>query len=153
MPERLPGMGKPERSILLIGGSILALVIVAVVIVLTFGSPDVQNYPPDSPEGTVQRYLTAIHDGDDQAAMALLSARALREMGGSAFPGRFYCPPQEGRRIRVSRVERGDERATVYLSIQQLSGSGLSLDRSTWEYSVRLVMEDGWKIDDAYFCG
>jgi hypothetical protein len=146
-------VGKPERTILMIGATVLALVAVAVIIVLAFGSPDVEEFPADTPEGSVQRYLAAVHAGDDEAAAALVTERALSEMGGSAYPNRFHCPSPEGRRVRVARVERGEQRSTVYLSIQQTTGSGLSLDRSSWEYSVRLVLDDGvWKIEDPYFC-
>lgn len=146
-------MGRPERSIIALGGGIVILVLIAFAIVLAFGSPEVQEFPPDSPEGTVQRYLRALHDGDDEAALDLLSERARREIDRNGYPHPYYCPRQDGRTIRVARVDRGDQRATVVLSIQDLRGSGLSFDRSTWEYPVRLVFEnDEWKIDDTYVC-
>jgi hypothetical protein len=146
-------VGKPERTILMIGACILAIVVVAVVIVLAFGSPDIEVFPADTPEGSVQRYLAAVNEGDEEAAKALLTRRALSQMDETTYPGRFYCPPQEGRRVRIARVDRGEQRATVFLSIQHTTGSGLSLDRSSWEYSVRLALEDDlWKIDDPYFC-
>jgi hypothetical protein len=148
-------LARPERTILAIGGGILALVGAAVIIVLVFGSPDPEEFPPDSPEGTVQRYLRAVHDGDADTARAMLSERAEREMPAESFERGYYCPSSTstGRRVRIARVDRGEQRSTVYLSIQRTSGSGLSFNRSTYEQSVRLVREDGvWKIDDPWFC-
>lgn len=146
-------MGQPERSILAIGAGVLAVVLIAVVIVLTFGSPDVEHFPPDSPAGTVQRYLNALRERDYETAESLLSARARRQVPADEFRRIIFCPPQDGRRVRALTTVETDSRATVTLSIEQISGTGLRFERYTYEQTVSLVREDGqWKIDDPYFC-
>lgn len=146
-------MGKPERVMLAIGGGVLAIVLVAVAIVLVVGSPDVEDYPPDSPPGTVQRYLLAARERDRDAIMALVSARVRRQFEDFERSDLPYCPASDGRRVRVRRVDERGDRATVILIVEQISGSGLRLDRYSYEQPVNLVREDGeWKIDDPYFC-
>lgn len=145
-------MNGPDRTVLAIGGGILAIVIVAVVVVLAIGEPDVTEYPADTPEGTVQRYLRAVYDGDDVEARELVSARVDSEMGDNP-PGRLYCRQSDGHQVRIDGVEAGDQRATVRLEIEDVSGSGLNFDRYSSDRSVVLVFEDGgWKIDEPYFC-
>lgn len=146
-------MGKPERTILAIGGGVLAIVLLAVTVVLVFGAPDVEEFPADSPPGAVQRYLNALHARDYDAAEALLSARVLREFNRDEINRVSYCPTQEGRRVRVVRTDQGADRATVVLMVEHVSGSGLSFDRYSYEQTVALVREDDiWKIDEPYFC-
>lgn len=146
-------MGKPERAILAIGGGVLALVLVAVAVVLLLGSPDVDRFPPDTPPGTVQRYLNALQDRDYDTAESLLSARVRREFSENEFRRVAFCPPQDDRRVRVLHADESESRATVTLSIEQISGSGLHFERYSYEMVASLVREDGeWKIDDPYFC-
>lgn len=145
-------MKGPDRAVLAIGGCVLAIVVVAVVVVLAIGEPDMAEYPAGTPEGTVQRYLRAAYDGDEDSARALLSERADTEMGRDPF-SRLFCQQSDGHQVRIDGVDEGDGRATVRLEIEDISGSGLDFDRYTWERQVVLVFEDGgWKIDEPYFC-
>lgn len=146
-------MGKPERSILTIGGGVLAVTVVAVAVMLAFGSPEVEQFPPDSPAGTVQRYLNALRARDYDTAESLHSERVKRELSGDTYWRTSHCPPQDGRRVRVIQTNESGDRATVVLKIEQVSGSGLSFDRYSYEQSVALVREnDDWKIDEPYLC-
>jgi hypothetical protein len=144
---------RPDRSVVLIGGGVLAVVLVAVVVIVALGTPEPETFPPDSPEYALQQYLDAAHSGDEERARSFLSRRALAQIPADA-PGRTpYCPPLDGRRITVDDVERSGDRATVTVEITELSGSGLDFDRYSWEYTVRMVLEDGaWKLDDPYVC-
>jgi hypothetical protein len=135
-----------------IGAGVVAIVVVAAIVVLAIGSPDVEEYPADSPEGTIQRYLRAVADGDEEAARALLSERVNDQMSDDPF-GRLFCQPGEGHQVRVEDVDAGDQRATVTLEIENISGSGLDFDRYSYERQVALVFEEGgWKINEPYFC-
>jgi hypothetical protein len=146
-------MGKPERAILAIGGGVLAVVILAVVLVLTIGSPQVEQFPPDTPAGTVQRYLGALRVRDYDTAESLLSSRVLSQFQDDEFRRVMFCPPQDGRRVRALATNEIETRATITLSIEQISGSGFRFERYSYEQTVALVREDGeWKIDDPYFC-
>jgi hypothetical protein len=150
--KKADALNTPDRAVLAIGGGVLAIVVLAVVVVLAIGEPDVTTYPADTPEGTVQRYLQAVYDGDDEAARGLLSDRAVAESGRDPITG-LLCEQTDGHQVRVNGVDAGDTRATVRLQIEDISGSGLGFDRYSWERSVVLVYEDGgWKIDEPYFC-
>lgn len=145
-------MNTPDRAVLAIGGGVLAIVVLAVVVVLATGEPEVTEYPAGTPEGTVQRYLRAAYDGNDDDALALLSERADREMARDPITG-LFCQQSDGHQVRVNGVDASDDRATVRLQIEGVSGSGLGFDRYSWERSVVVVFEDGgWKIDEPYFC-
>src|SRR5690606_20942768 len=63
-----------DRSLLLVGGGIVALVIVAVIAIVLLGSRDATAFPADTPAGTVQRHLAAVEDEEYEAAWAHLSA-------------------------------------------------------------------------------
>ena len=66
---------KPSSRLLLIFGAIIGiLVIVALVLVLMMDNTgDEPLLPEDTPEGTVQRYLLALEDGDYLKAYSYLS--------------------------------------------------------------------------------
>lgn len=145
-------MTSPDRTVLAIGGAVVAIVIAAVIVVLALGEPSVAEYDPDSPEGTVQRYLRAAYAGDDETALELLSERARNEVEDREF-GRLFCEQSEGHLVRIDDVEINEARATVRLTVEDVSGSALDFDRYEWERSVLLVREnDSWKIDEPYFC-
>lgn len=67
-------MKSSSRWLYLFGIAIGVLVIATVVLVLTIGSPsDESLLSEDTPEGTVQRFLLALRDGDYLAAEDYLS--------------------------------------------------------------------------------
>src|SRR5688500_4375383 len=142
-------MDRPDRSVWIIGGGVLAVVLLAVVVIVALGASDPASFAPDTPEHALQQYLDAVHDGDDERALTFLSEDARNEMP-SNVPGRdLYCAPQDGRGVTIDSVELAGDRATVTVEVEEFSGSGLEFDRYSWEYPIRLVREDGaWKIDD-----
>ena len=145
-------MNGSDRTVLAIGAGVVAIVVLAVVVVLALGEPEVTAYPADTPEGAVQRYLQAAYDGEDEAVRELLSNRVDAEMGNDPI-GRMFCEQSDGRQVRIDDVETSEQRATVHLRIEDVSGSGLGFDRYSWDRSVALIFEDGgWKIDEPYFC-
>ncbi|WP_234660163.1 hypothetical protein [Agromyces marinus] len=65
----------PDRTLLVILGVLVALVVIALIVVFARGGPDPRD--PASPEGVVQRYAQAVIDGDEDAAMDLLTPDAV----------------------------------------------------------------------------
>lgn len=144
-------MGRPERFVLVAGGAVLAVVVLAVAVIVALGGPERADYDPASPEGVVQRYLEATRRGDDDAARELLSERARQQIDANGGISKYRPAYDDDRLVTLERTEVNGDRATVWLRIQDSSGSGLSLDRYSWTMTIPLVREDGdWLIDDPY---
>ena len=160
-------MARPERSILIIGALILALVAGAIVITLAFGSDEPANFAEGSPERALQEYLAAVKDGDTDRAYDLVSESARRQMSPRS-PGsdtdaiskddfaRMVTGSrgQTNSRVRIDRVEQSanDQSATITLTIENFSGSGIDFNRSSWTRTIRMVREDDvWKVDEPFF--
>lgn len=145
-------MDRPDRSVLWIGGAVLAVVIVAVVVIVGLGTSDPETFAPDSPEYALQQYLAALHAGDEDRAIAYLSDDARRQFASNNGGREPYCQGFEGRQIKVRETTYTGNRATVTLEIQEFSGSGLDFVRYSWIYPILMVNESGWKVDDPYVC-
>ena len=144
-------MIRPERSILIIGGAVLALIVVAVVVVLAFGGPSEQEFPDGSPERALQDYFRALDERDSERAYNLLSDRARLGMSLREFEERtsFFSTDVRDTRIRVRAVSIDGERATVDLEIERIDHSGLTIDRYSYPRVAPLVQEEGgWKLDE-----
>lgn len=144
-------MGRPERSIIVVGALVLLLVALAVVTVVALGSTASDDFPADSPEATVQRYITAISERDSETAYGLLSERAQQMFTPEDFSDalRYNVRDVDNQRIRIGQVERNGDRATVHLMIDRFWGSGVDFNRSTSRTPIPVVRDEGeWKIDD-----
>lgn len=133
--------GKPDRILIAILSAIALLVIVALAVVLTRGEPELLD--GSTPQGVVQRYSTAVIDGDKATATSYLTEAAtscsFRETG-----------PLPTRVVLISATER-DNSALVKVSVVN-SGSGGPFGPSEYEMEDRfsLVRTDGkWLIDQA----
>lgn len=151
--DRTPaGSGSVSRSILVIGGSIATLIVIAIVAVLAFpGGPT--TYPPGSPEAAFQGYYSAYEVGDLEAAYAYFSAGVKEKMSLADFQ-RFDSDHgwqrDQDRRIVLDRVDRTGGRAVLRLRIDEFSPGGLGGNRYSHERSIRLIDEGGaWLIDEA----
>ncbi len=145
-------MGRPERFVLIAGGAVLAVVVLAVAVIVALGGPERADYDPASPEGVVQRYIEASRRGDGDAARALLSERAREQLGaeGGWAPYRPTYGDGDGL-MTIERTEVNGDRATVWLRIEDTRRSGITLDRDSWTMTIPLVRENGnWLIDDPY---
>jgi hypothetical protein len=143
-------MGSPFRSVAIIGVVVLLLAAGAVVVALVIDVGEPAVYPEDSPEGTVQRYIQALYDGDVDTAYDYLSERVQSDYSRSEFRDHLWWMSGNNvdRRIRIAEVDVDDDHATLTLAIEHFSGSGLDFNRYTYRTRVRLVREDGeWKID------
>lgn len=144
-------MIRPERSILLIGGAVLALIVVAVVVVLAFGSPSAEEFDEGTPERALQDYFRALDARDSELAYSMLSEQAQTELTLREFTDQtsFFSNDVRDTRIRVVSSDVGNERATILLDIERIDHSGLTIDRWSYERTVPLVREDGgWKLDE-----
>lgn len=136
---------KPDRILLVIMAVVAGLVIVALAVVFTRGEP-----PPldeSTPAGVVQRYSTAVIDGDTSTADSYLT-EAARE----SCRGYFESGPPPARIVLISTSGSGSS-AQVRVSVVS-SGSGGPFGPSEYEMEDQfsLVKTEGkWKIDRAPF--
>lgn len=145
-----------SRSILFIGAGILSLLVLVVAVVLVAGDREPQRYPPDSPQGVVQRYLAAWDARDTSAAYAFFSTRVKAAWSEADYRAAIdeydtHGRPFDGstRRVFIEDVTDGSSRVTVRLTVEELIGEGLdtSVYRST--RTIALVREGvDWRIDE-----
>lgn len=136
-----PAARKPDRILIVILSAIAGLVILALAVVFTRGEP--QALDESTPAGVVQRYSTAVLDGDTGAADSYLTAEARSLCGGPSGGG-----PLPTRVVLISTTER-DNSAQVRVSVIS-PGPGNLLGPSEYEIEDRfsLVRTDGkWMIN------
>ncbi|PTT69569.1 hypothetical protein [Arthrobacter sp. HMWF013] len=135
---------KPDRVLLIIVAAIACLVIVALAVVFTRGEPEALD--GSTPAGVVQRYSTAVIDGDTSTADSYLTDSARSMCRGFAESG-----PLPTRIVLISATER-DNTALVRVSVVVSTGSGGPFGPSEYEMEDRfsLVKADGkWMVDQA----
>ncbi len=147
----------PTRMIAIALAIVAVLVVLAVVVVLAFGSGGVREYPAGTPEATVQAYVQALDSRDLTGAYAQLSARLKATLTESAYADRvamygYSYGDTSGRIVRIDRTDVRDQRATVFLTVEQYyGGGGLTPSRYTVHPTLLLVREGGaWKLDQLY---
>lgn len=147
-----PALAHTGRTILLIGGAVSVVVVIAIGLALAVGTGGVRTYPAGAPEGTVQRFLQAVDSHDYDGAYGLLSPAVRSRVSKSEFVNQYsFGSPSEDRRVRIERLDRTDRVATVYLSVDSFSGGLFGSDRYTYQVEIRLVDEGGtWLIDEDY---
>jgi len=140
-----------NRSILLIGAGILALVVLSVVVVLVVrrGPP---SFPAGSPQAAMAGYLTAWDDNDIEAAYGFLSDSVRQQVSLADYQqavdqyGSFNQPNHQ---VTIDRVDGSGKSVTLQLTVEEFYGDGLSASASRSPRSVRMVHQgDGWKIDE-----
>jgi len=135
--------GKPDRVLLVIVSAIALLVLVALAVVFTRGGPPVLD--ESTPKGVVQRYTTAILEGDTATASSYLTPAATSLCRGYQESG-----PLPARVVLISTTERGST-AVVTVSVVS-SGSDGPFGPSGYESEERfsLIKTDGkWLVDQA----
>lgn len=96
-------MTNSTRWLIGIGAALGGLVVVALVIALATGDRERATYVEDTPEGTVQRYLDVLIDGDTTATYAYLSSEI-----------HARCPIEDWRRdIRYAVDRAGQSQITL----------------------------------------
>lgn len=134
---------KPDRTLLVILSVIAGLVVIALVVVFTRGTPEPLEL--GTPEGVVQRYSVAVIDRDDATAAGYLTQQALD--GCEVFD---RGPTDDLRIILVSTTVRADT-AAVRVSIVTTYDSGpFGVSDYEAEDVFDLVRVDGdWLIQSA----
>jgi hypothetical protein len=142
-----------RRTVLILGGAILAFAVVALLAVLLTSRP-AASYPAGSPEGVFQGYMAAWEAGDLDAAYAHFSdrVRALVTVDEYRAMERDYrWTRDQDRRVVLIGTRITDDRATLDLRIDWFSPGGMLGGGDTWseDRSVALVRVNGsWSVDE-----
>lgn len=127
---------RPNLVLLVVAGLVLVLLVVAAVVASTRTAPEPDRATPD---GTVQLFIRALYERDDDAAVALLDP----DLGCEA-PLQFYVG--DAARVGVVNVTTTDDRATVVVEVTEETGAGIG---DSWSHreTYRLTRVDGaWLI-------
>ena len=142
-----------NRSLLVIGGGILALVALSIAVILLAEARGPATYEPGSPQEAMQRYLAAWEERDYEAAYGFFSTEVRADgtfeeyerqaRGGDGFPVGETATYIDG-------VEGEGDRVTIHLTVEQFfEDGGLGGNSYRSPRSVPMVREaDGWKIDE-----
>lgn len=150
-----PVSGPQDRSLIAIALGVVGLVALTIVVVLVMGGREAAEYSADSPEGTIQRYLTAFEAGDYETAYTFFSADVRGETDLEAYERsvRDYgtYDGQPSRRVLFDRTSGEGDRIRVHLTVEEFYvGDGLGGgDTYSSPREVLMVREDGaWRIDE-----
>jgi hypothetical protein len=138
-----PQSFRAHRSVLVLAVVVGALVIVSLVVVFSRGEPPLLD--ESTPEGVVQRYSSAVLDGDEDAALGYLSDDAQVDCGVIAVT--------ETEDVRVSLISTDieGESAEIAVSIARQSDGG-PFGGSGYEYEESFSLTrtgDEWRIETA----
>jgi hypothetical protein len=153
------------RSVLTISLGLGLLIVGCVTIILLTADRQVgpPTFPPQTPEGTVQRYVHALEDQDNETAYSYFSGAVQEDLSERDFTDRssFTAPlagfgfPGAERRVRLLGVDLRGDRATVTLEIEEYFEGGFGPfgpGEFSYERPIRVALEDGeWKIDQALY--
>ena len=135
--------GKPDRTLLVILSVIGVLVLVALAVVFTRGTP--QTLDPSTPEGLVQAYSAAVIDGDEDAAARYLTAAAV--VGCDRVD---HGPMNDLRVVLVSTTVRTDSADVVVSLVTSYDNGPFGASEYEVESNFDLVKVDGaWLIRNA----
>jgi len=142
-PAADPAGPRPDRALWAIGSVIAALVIVALVVVLTRGTPELLD--ADTPEGVVQRYSADVIAGDERGAAEYLSPDVADDCDT------FDAETTENVRVALVSTTQRDDTADVRVSITTIYENGpFGIDEQEFQDDFDLVSIDGkWLIEGA----
>lgn len=132
---------KPERVLLIVVGGIVVLAVVAGVVAAL---RPVEDFEPGTPEASVQGFLRAVFEGDEEAAEGYLATDS--ECSASDV--------EEARTTGSARVvlrESDTENGTAHVSVEIVSssrGGPFEVDEYSRNRTFDLVQEgDEWRLD------
>lgn len=130
-----------DRALWAIAAVIAALVIVALIVVLTRGAPALLD--ADTPEGVVQRYSAAVIAGDERGAAEHLSPDVADDCDT------FDSESTDNVRVALVSTTQRDDTADVRVSITTIYENGpFGIDEQEFQEDFDLAMIDGkWLID------
>ena len=134
---------KRDSALITVLVAIGVLVLVAVIVVFSRGTPEALD--PSTPEGVVQRYTTAVIDGDEDAAAEYLTADLLEDCD------RFETGIIDNVRVTLVSTTVRATSADVRVSITETYQNGpFGVSESSYEDVFDLALIDGhWLIQAA----
>ena len=133
-----------------------ALVVVSLVVALATGSDEPPLLAEGTPEGTVQRYIRALQDGDDHAAdyataHALMSEDARERCPIEEFQRQRRFERSDDVRVRLGPTRPAGDDVEVTVHVTRFSSSPpFGASESTHDERYLLTeTADGWRIVDA----
>ncbi len=146
-----PSQARVPRAALVVGGAIVALIVLALAVVLAVPKGPTA-YDPGSPEAVFQTFYQAYEAGEVEGAYALLSSGVKDQMTLAEYrrldAGQAWQRDHDRRVVLLGADPTGD-RANLLLRIDQFSQGGLGGNRYSYERTIRLVREGGmWLIDE-----
>jgi hypothetical protein len=137
------------RGVLVIAAGILGIVVLGAVVVLLAEGRQPRAYGAGSPEAAMQAYLAAWDSDDPSAAYDFLSNSIKASVTRQEYIAMSDAFDDAGvsRAAFIDRVEGDESQVTVILTVEEYYGDGLGESYSS-QRSVRMVNEDGWKIDE-----
>lgn len=146
-----PSQARVPRAALVVGGAIVALIVLALVVVLAVPKGPTA-YDPGSPEAVFQTFYQAYEAGDVEGAYALLSSGVKNQMTLAEYrrlDADQAWQRDQDRRVVLLRADPTGDRANLLLRIDQFSQGGLGGNRYSYERTIRLVRAGGmWLIDE-----
>ncbi len=141
---------------LLVFAVVALLIVVAVLVLVVIRPRSAQTYAEDSPEGTIQRYLRALEEGDSETAYSFFSSEVQRDFPLQEFEDGLPRPEfgvEDGRRsVRVAGVETRGDTATLLLEVDEYVDLVPLSPEYQSELEVTLTHENGaWKIDEPLY--
>ena len=138
------------RSLLVIAAGILVVVVLGIGIVLLAEGREPPAYAPGSPDSALQGYLAAWEEDDPSAAYDYFSNSVKATISPEDYVAQSDAFGDIGGLNRATFIDRvdGDEtQVTVFLTVEEYYGDGIG-ESYTSQRTVRMVHEDGWKIDE-----
>jgi hypothetical protein len=144
------------RTLALIAGGIVALVLVSVAVVLLAGGRQREEFVAGTPEAAVQAYLDAWKEEDADATWAFFSAEVQEEYSFENYERavrdyHLYQYPDGGpsRSVYIDGADGTGDQVTVQLTVEEVYGDGLNTSSHRSPRAVRMVREGGaWKLAD-----
>ena len=130
-----------RRTLIVIVSVIAVLVIVSLIVVFTRGTPELLD--ESTPEGVVQRYTSALLEGDESTAIGFLSSDAKEQCGT------VEMTVTDDARVTLVSTDQRDDSASVTVRITRHDGGPFGSEYG-YEDTFRLVSSGGeWRVDAA----
>lgn len=140
-------MGRP---IWLLMAGVAVLLVAGVIVAVVASNQKAASYAPNSPEGTVQRYLTYLQNGEVDKAYDIGDLQygpTGERMSRADFHQQFDSWSQTSHRVTLVRSMRSGNEATVTVDISSFSAGPLGSSNQTQRTTFTLVRQGkGWRI-------
>lgn len=134
---------KPERVLLLLVAGIVVLAVVAGVV---SALRPVSEFEPGTPEATVQAFLQAVFEGDEETAESYLASDSRCDASDIE---RARADDSSRVVLRESDIEDGRARVTVEI-VSSRDGGPFDVDEYSRRRTFDLVQESGeWRLEEA----